>query len=144
MLVYEVLKIRDFWNYWGCCSRPHKNSSATHFGVATHRLGTTDLEWTGLFREEISFLNETTIRKVFRIQKHSNQIWHAIKRLLDNSGRQEVCRTISKVAVAGHGQSGQKITLWDNVWCSLQANCKMFVTGHRMCIMHKDLHLFSY
>jgi len=30
-------------NYWGCCSRPHKNSSATHFGVVTHRLGTTGL-----------------------------------------------------------------------------------------------------
>jgi len=35
MLIYEVLKIRDFRNYWGCCSRPHKNFSATH------RLGTT-------------------------------------------------------------------------------------------------------
>jgi len=45
MLIYEVLKIETSANYLDCCFRPHKNSSATHVGVAAHQLGTTFLVW---------------------------------------------------------------------------------------------------
>jgi len=43
MLIYEVLKIRDFSKLLRLLFATQKNSSATHFGVVTHRLGTTGL-----------------------------------------------------------------------------------------------------
>jgi len=51
-----------------------------------------------------------------------------------NSWKQEVYSIILKVAVAGHGQSGQQITswLWNNVWRSLQGNPQGVCPGRQI------------
>jgi len=65
-------KFESSANYWGCCSRPHKNSSATHFGVATHGLGTTVIDE--------AVINESKCTE--QIYKVSNPIRIVLKKLV--------------------------------------------------------------
>ena len=70
-------------------------------------------------RNEICCPNSTTVSEGFSsFQVQNAPTTLTINRLLDKFSAQDNI----KVAVAGHGQSGQKITslLWDNIWSNLQ------------------------